>query len=474
VFFRTLIDIARSSYVSLPPSLRKIVAPLVASLPGELKYGPTYDDFTGQIVRSQHDAEFVANYQAKRVRELVDLAYRKSDFYKGIFNSAGIFEPEINEFQPNQLSRVSIQTKDDLLGNIDRMLTKPKQLLDEVSTSGSSGRPTVFCLDKDRSVKEWAYIHTYWAGADFNLNDPRAVLRGIHIQNVDDQPWEYEAALKELRLSPFHLTEHNMHQFLLEIEKRQIKYLNGYPSALHILAKYAAAVEWGYSDEIQGIFPISESLHPHQRLEITKAFPSSKILPFYGLSEKTAFAVEVKGEPGLYEFEPTYGITELVDDHGNSIVAVGDKGRIISTGLLHFGMPLIRYDTGDVAVLRQLPAHQNQYRLRVSDIQSRWAQEFVVGRGGELISIAALNVHSPSYGSIKEFQFYQDEEGRVDVQVVVQVGAKEADVYGFVNEIQEKVGGTITFELKIMSEIERNSRGKTRMIVQRLNIDKGI
>lgn len=467
-----LLDVLRSGYIRLPLPVKSIVSPLASALPGKLKYGGTYIDFKKLIEKSYLDCGLVECYQLERLRELLLLGYRKSDFYRGLLLKAGLSEYGINSFQLCDLQKIPILSKKAITGNVDRMLVTSRNLVDEVSTSGSSGRPTVFYLDKDRSVKEWAYIHSYWAKAGFNVNDSRAVLRGIHIQNVDDQPWEYEGALKELRLSPFHLTEKNMRDYLSEIEKRNIRYLNGYPSALHILAKFAEVAHWDYSGQIAGIFPISESLHLHQRQEIQQTFPNSKILPFYGLSEKTAFATEVQGYSGLYEFDPTYGITELVDDLGNNVVELGDRGRIVSTGLLHLGMPLIRYDTGDIATLRQIPTHDNGYRIRVSNIQSRWNQEFVVGASGELISISALNIHSPNYRSIKEFQFCQDKKGLVDVEVVPQAWAKESDLEEFVKEIQQKVGSTVLFELKTIQEIKRNQRGKTRMIVQKLNTDK--
>src|SRR5690606_26971168 len=119
---------------------------------------------------------------------------------------------------------------------------------------------------------------------------------------------------------------------------------------------------------IKGILPISEPLYDHQRSLIRDVLGDVAFSPFYGLSEKAAFAAEVPGEEGLYEFNPLYGATELLDEKDVPVTEPGREGRIVGTGFLSSGMPFIRYDTGDFGKLVELPTRENGECLRIRSI----------------------------------------------------------------------------------------------------------
>jgi phenylacetate-CoA ligase len=459
-------------YVGLPSPIRRWIIPALAWLPANLKYGGTYRRLRREIAVSESSPEFVLEYQERMFRRMLERAASDSPYYRSVMRERGIQAIGSVGRALDWLPDFPVLKKDVLREGARELLTVPLKSVDEISTSGSSGRPLTFFLDKDRSVKEWAFIHHLWAKAGYRASEKRAVLRGTHISGADHQPWEYDAALRELRLSPFHMTADNLSRFLVQMRRREIHYLHGYPSALTLLATHAASASWDWREEIKGIFPISESLYSTQRQELRRAFPAALILPFYGLSEKVAIAGQVCGADDVYEFEPLYGITELLDEQNQPIREIGQRGRLVATGLLHLAMPLIRYDTEDDAELVREARQDNGYRLRVSGLRSRWRQEFIVGRNGEQISVAAINIHSAVYGSIREFQFFQDQPGIVEVRVVPRMGASRADLDAFVAEIQAKVGASTVFVLKILDAISRNSRGKWTFIEQRLGSEK--
>ncbi len=47
---------------------------------------------------------------------------------------------------------------------------------------------------------------------------------------------------------------------------------------------------------------------------------------FYGLSEKVAFAVEIEEAGGIYEFQSSVGLTELLDDDDLPVTEPGREG----------------------------------------------------------------------------------------------------------------------------------------------------
>jgi phenylacetate-CoA ligase len=464
------IDGLRGCYVHSPRWLRKAAGLALSAIPYNLKYGSTYRGIRAQIVQSEFDAEFVRAYQVEQLRLAIASCWKGSRFYRDRIEEGFGRPPVFSEMNVPDLVRLPVLTKDQVRKNTADLVVTDLSRVELATTSGSSGEPLQFYLDKDRSVKEWAFIHHLWNRIEYREDDRRAVLRGVHIKNADKRPWEYDSALRELRLSPFHLVPEVMDAYLDLLATYKIKFIHGYPSAISILATHAMRRSWIPPSTLIGILPVSEQLLPYQRDLIKKAFRNVRVMPFYGLSEKVAIAGEVVDEAGVYEYEPLYGLTELVDDHGVSVVRTGCRGRIVSTGFLSKGMPLLRYDTGDTAELVTLPAQSNCYRLRLRGIQSRWGQELVVGRNGALISMTAINIHSAAYTKIQTFQLYQDRPGEVAARVVPIPGASIDDILPFVKEIQEKVGSAITFHLELTPELPTNARGKRRFVDQKLNL----
>jgi phenylacetate-CoA ligase len=250
-------------------------------------------------------------------------------------------------------------------------------------------------------------------------------------------------------------------------------FLHGYPSAISIFSNYVLRMgRTDVSERIHGVIAVSEALFAHQRQRIVEAFPNAKVTSFYGMSEKILFGSELAVEAGAYEMEPLYGIAELVDDNGRTIDRPGERGRIVGTGLLSRSMPLIRYDTGDLATLVEGASEKNLFRVKVKDIASRWGQEFLAGAGGQLISMTAINIHSPAYIKMSAFQFHQTELGKATLKVIPAPGCVKDDIVPFINEISAKVGASLTFDIEIVSEIAHNARGKSKFIVQHIDLTK--
>ena len=374
-------------------------------------------------------------------------------------------------FEISDLQKLPILTKDELRKYRQDFLTCPAEKLDIISTSGSTGMPLSFYLDKERSAIEWAFIQDSWSRIGYDPQQRRAVFRGIHFSQVDQKPYEFDPALGELRLSPFHMTPNWMNKYSQLIIRYKIKFLHGYPSALSLFSNFVNRTRHAdLSRKITGIMSISENLFYHQRELISKVFPYAKITSYYGMSEKVLFATEVMDDPGTFEMEPLYGICEVVDDAGELIRAPGKTGRMVGTGLLFHGMPFIRYDTGDMAELVEMPSQDNSFRMKVKNIRSRWGQEFLVGSHGELISMTAINIHSTAYGSMSTFQFQQEIPGQATLKVVPEKGYSLDDIRHFIDEISEKIGSSMIFKIKIVESLDKNTRGKTKFIDQKIDL----
>jgi len=466
------LDELRTAYIKAPPHIRRILSPLLALAPQSLLFGKTYQSYRRYIARSRKDVAFVAEWRRRGLRSMLKAALN-APHYHAVLGEIGLDESAIEQFEAQDLRLLPILTKPTLRASVENLRSCSPDELDLVSTSGSSGNPLYFYLEKSRSPIEWAFVQDSWAKIKYDPMKVRAVFRGVHLEDVDVMPWEYEPALRELRLSPFHLTPKWMGKYCELIQAHNATYLHGYPSAISTFANFViASGNLEISRAIRGIMAISEAILPHQRSLIQEAFPKAKITSFYGMSEKVLFASEVVGNPGVYEMEPLYGILELVDEDGKIVEEPGTRGRIIGTSLLFKGFPFIRYDTEDEAELVEPAAESNLFRAKVRNITSRWNQEFLVGSHGQLISMTAINIHSEAYRKMIRFQFEQSKPGFATLKVIPAEGATIEDITPFVDEISHKIGSSIAFSVEITDRIALNKRGKARFIDQKLDLCK--
>jgi phenylacetate-CoA ligase len=222
-------------------------------------------------------------------------------------------------------------------------------------------------------------------------------------------------------------------------------------------------------EQVTGILPHSERIYPEYRDTIERAFPNARLVPFFGLSEKCAFAVEV--EPDVYAFNPLYGYTELVDDDGRVVTTPGQVGRLVSTGLLFTGMPFIRYAMGDEATLEQLPTAANNYRLVVRRIVPRWGHEYLVSRSRHLIHVGALTMMDQELAHVTDYQFIQDTPGIVRMRTVLAEGRSAQEVAAYADMVSDRSAGELQLKVELVDALPLTERGKRRLIIQKLDIN---
>lgn len=468
------LDILRTRYVALPRPMRRGLGLAFRLLPPGLRYGPSFGSLGAEIARSRVDADFVYQTQTQSLRAVLSSAWQGSRYFRGVIaERLGGFDA-IASADPQSLAAMPVLTRKMLSDLGDDLLMVPPGKADLLFTSGSSGQqPARIWLDRDRSVREMAFVHSFWGQTGYATGQRLLVVRdGTTFRFSEAAPWEFDPGLNELRLSPYHMSPRIMDLYLQRIAQWQPRLIYGLPSALSILAAHALYRGWRAPAGIAAVFTSSETLFMAQRRLIAEAFGGVPVLSHYGLTERCAFAAEVPGHPEEFEFEPLYGLTELLDDDDQPVTRRGDVGRIIATGFLSRAMGLVRYDTGDRARLVHRPTQENCWRLRVSSIRSKWSQEYVVGQKGNPVSV--LNLMCLSYfGVIRDFQFYQDKPGHAVLRIVHYDQAMPADLARLVADINGEFGEILEVRLEPVAAIATGANGKRRLVDQRLPLPFG-
>jgi phenylacetate-CoA ligase len=318
-------------------------------------------------------------------------------------------------------------------------------------TSGTTGKP----LDiwRARSTVEALYAIAAartlrWDGIPSDVRWAR--LGGqlvIPVRQRRPPFWVWNAAMRQLYLSSYHLAPDLIPAYLDALVRYRIVYIAGYPSSLHALAY--EALRLGRTDlRLRAVYTNAEPLTDDQRSTIAAAF-HCPVRETYGMAETVAAASECPG--GTLHQWPEVGLVEN-----------GDDGELICTGLLNPDMPLIRYRAGDRGrpAEDQPPCSCGRTLPAFGSVEGRLSDVLVTRDGRRVFWLNPVFYGLP----IRESQIVQERLDRVRIRLVAgpEYGAATARVIS--DRLQERMGA-IDVVIEPVAVIPRTANGKLRAVV---------
>ncbi|MGB2332835.1 MAG: hypothetical protein ACPH5O_06300, partial [Litorivicinaceae bacterium] len=137
----------------------------------------------------------------------------------------------------------------------------------------------------------------------------------------------------------------------------------------------------------------------------------------------------------------------------------------IATGFHNSVMPLIRYDTQDVA--RQ--SNYRDFRLTLMNIEGR-EHEFVYSSEMRPVSMTAINMHSDIFDSIDRFQFVQEVPGKIVFIYQASMCLSSDERSRIEIELMKKLGDGFDLEFRITDEIPLTKSGKQSFLSRGLSV----
>lgn len=412
--------------------------------------------------------ERVSEIQLARLREILEVAYKRSDFYRRQFASAGFYPSDLKSL--HDFSKVPILDKGAVERHSLEMLTVSPDdpNVDYGSTGGTGGKPLKFYMNADRSPKEYAYLVASWERVGYKLGVPMVVLRGRVVQpDRSGLHHEYDPVLRHHYYSNFHMSDENMKRYLEHMATIGQCFLHVYPSSIAALARFILRKGIHAPKNIRGIIAESEIVYPEQRQIVEEVF-GCRYFSCYGQSEKVVLAAGCE-KSNDYHIWPTYGYFELLDDDGNPVITPGQRGEIVGTGFINTVMPFIRYRTGDWAtyVGERCEACGREHTI-IRDIRGHRIQEVLIATDGSEVSWTAMNMHDDTFRNVRQFQFLQETPGRAVLRIVPADGFGEDDADRIHRNLGRKLEAQLTFTIECVDAIPLSPRGKAIYVDQRI------
>lgn len=325
-------------------------------------------------------------------------------------------------------------------------------------TSGTTGTSLNIWLSS-RTVKYWYAMSEArwrrWYGV--SKDDKWAIFGGQLVTPINQKTppfWVWNAGLKQLYMSSYHLSPNSIGHYLDAIAKYRVKYILGYPSAIYTIAQQIATS--GRNDiKLKVVITNAEPLLDFQRRVISEAF-SCPVRETYGMAEMVAAGGECE-KGNLHQWSDA-GIIETDQTPGH-------EGEFICTGFINPDMPLIRYRVGDCGILSDDKCDCGRTLPLMEKVEGR-RDDILYTRDGR--RIGRLDPVFKEDLPIVEAQIIQNSFSEIVVKLVPGMGFTEDTTVGLANRIRERMGD-INVEFEKVAHIPRTDRGKFRAVVCNLS-----
>ncbi|HEU5059603.1 MAG TPA: hypothetical protein VFU21_23890 [Kofleriaceae bacterium] len=233
--------------------------------------------------------------------------------------------------------------------------------------------------------------------------------------------------------------------------------LLGAPSRMRGLAQYCR--DRGHAVRPKAVLCTYEPLLSADRSFLSDTF-AAPVVSVYSMSDIGTVAWECSG--GRLHFDEDLSLPEILGQDDQPVPA-GTVGRVVITALSPRVMPLVRYDTGDLAAFATTPCTCGRTGPSVEAIEGRQVVKFVAASGRRIEAYLVLRVFDSS--GFADFQVVQDRPG--DLRVVVAGRPVPADAMARVETaLADLLGERFAIALDPSGAFVRTPAGKRNPAVQ--------
>jgi phenylacetate-CoA ligase len=397
-------------------------------------------------------------YQTLRLRRLLYHATEHSPHYRSWYSDLRLDPGLIKDL--DDLRALPILTKEDLRLNNDRIISTHigRARMWVSYTSGTTGTPLTAYFTHENMQERIALMERlyHWYSPDRRrkrasftgklIVDPRRSKPPFHRTNM---------ALRQQLYSSHHLTEANLPHYARELEEFGPGQIDGIASPIFTVADYLVRSGRAGRTKPDVLIPTSETLWPFIRERMEQGF-LAKVANQYGSQEGAPIAYECPS--GGFHTCPESGIFEILRPDGTPC-PLGETGRLVVTSFFSDGMPLIRYDIGDMAswAAGQCPCGRRMPLLQA--VQGRADDMFFTRERGVVPRLDSAFKSMPS--TIKATQIAQLAIDRFEVRIVPDLDAFKSEQGEMLREhLYDYLGRAVRIEIKLVSVISRTASGK--------------
>lgn len=399
----------------------------------------------------------VIEWQNQQLSAFVCHAYEHTVYYKELFDQLNLKPDDIQTAE--DLKKLPIITKDIIRKRFDDLVPDNVNSLPhrEDSTGGTTGNPMKYYVSEDTWGYATAEKMVAWKTTSYKFGDKFVALGSASLfkQKPSLVRRIYDWIRQEIPLNSMSMSDEICQKYIDKMRREKIYYIYGYASSIYILAKYAHDNQVDVSF-IKGAFTTSENLTATYRTMIEKTF-NCRVMDCYGCRDAGIACYEVRPK----KYHVSYNsIIEIVNPIQEGM------GTIVSTNILNYAFPLLRYDFGDMV---QMDLDDAIYNGQViAHVYGRTSDVLQLDNGHVLTSPGFTILMNKFDVVAYDIQKISGSEIKMQIQPVVGKWDAEQEKL-LTGEMQRFVGEGCKFSIEYVDHFEPLKNGKRRYFMNDLS-----
>ncbi len=328
----------------------------------------------------------------------------------------------------------------------------------KVSTSGSTGTPFFLFQNDNKRNRNRADVIYFSGQSNFKLGNRLFELEVWRSHNKKGKLISWLQNIVQFDIS--RLTDSRISHFisLLKRYKGQ-KNILGFASSLEQICLYLDRNNVDLQHlNLNSVIANSEYLNQYTKTTLSKHF-KTPILSRYSSEEVGIIAQQTCDSTEHFVINHASYYVELLGLNEDKPVNPGEFGRIVVTDLFNHSMPIIRYDTGDIARLLQLENGQTKFEK----IEGRKMDLIYDTKGNIVSSFVVYTKFYNYYKLLKQYQFIQ--QGEKEYEVKLNIIDTFPHEQALISSIKKDFGEDAKVTISYVDEIPLLSSGKRKKVV---------
>ncbi|MBU0495961.1 MAG: hypothetical protein KKA73_23250 [Chloroflexi bacterium] len=407
-------------------------------------------------------------YQTAKLRALLTQAYANIPFYRQRFDEVGLCPAAVHA--PADLIGLPVLTKAEIQDHGENLLARnvDRRRLHQDHTGGSTGHPLAFYQDAG---------YTAWCNADklrcYRLAGYRLGQRWAFLWGSDYDAQAHKGHRGQLAdrlvyntlwIDTFDLDVEMLAAAARQLARWRPRILVAYVSSAVLLARLVQ--ERGIVNVLpHAIQTSAEVLTPDDRRLLEEAF-GCPIFDRYGCREVGNIAHECSAHQGLHVLAEN-NLLELLDE-ADQPVPPGQPGRVVVTNLNNHAMPLIRYETGDMAVASAQPCTCGRGLPLLESVVGR-VSDLITSPSGRLLHGEFFTHLFYKTRGVRQFRVIQETRHDLLIELVPGPGFDQATTCNLVEQgIQQHGDPAFRVRFELHEHLAPSASGKYQFTISRV------
>ncbi|NRB59122.1 MAG: phenylacetate--CoA ligase family protein [Winogradskyella sp.] len=391
----------------------------------------------------------VQKIKSDHLKTLLNHAITTTPFYKDISHGCGIQDFPV-------VKKTIIQN------NFEEFKSKThiNQKNFKVSTSGSTGVPFFLYLNKEKRRRNHADTIYFYKILGYDVGNKLYELKVLGSHNRKSKLKSWVQNIYQLDMS--RLSNEKIVNLLDELKSDHQKNqtMIGFASSYETIAQYLEKNNLIYSNlNLNSAVAFSEYLNDYTKKTLSKHL-STPVLSRYSSEEVGIIAQQTLESPDNFIINHASYYVEVLKFDVDEPVKTGELGRIVVTDLFNYAMPIIRYDTGDIAKC----CFNSEGIMEFERIEGRKMDIIYDSKGEVISSYVVYTKVFKYYHLLKQYQFIQHGKKEYEVKLNLQ-----GTVFDYEDElitnIKSDFGDDANVKITYVNEIPPLSSGKRRKVI---------